>query len=217
MPIAPEEQARIEEIAAGAPAPAGTGVRGLRRWPRPHRPLAPGTGPARSAAAPVQGHHELEPDTAGGRKPAQPAVLADRAASGLGDRYHRHPDRPRVALSGRAPGPVDRRDRGRRDGRPDDPGTDGPCALPGGAAAAATRGADPPLGSRQPLRCPRLPRPLVDPFGLRASMSRQGNGYDNAPMESFWGSLKNELVHHRRFATRTEADSAIREVHRDLL
>ena len=30
-------------------------------------------------------------------------------------------------------------------------------------------------------------------------------------MESFWGSLKNERVHHRRFATRTEADSAIRE------
>ena len=54
-------------------------------------------------------------------------------------------------------------------------------------------------------------RALVDPFGLRASMSRQGNCYDNAPMESFWGSLKNERVHHRRFATRTEADSAIRE------
>ena len=42
-------------------------------------------------------------------------------------------------------------------------------------------------------------------------MSRKGNGYDNAPMESFWGSLKNELVHHRRFATRAEAESAIRE------
>ncbi len=54
-------------------------------------------------------------------------------------------------------------------------------------------------------------RALVDQFGLRASMSRKGNCYDNAPMESFWGSLKNELVHHRRFATRTEADSAIRE------
>ncbi|KAF0183686.1 MAG: integrase catalytic subunit [Nitrospirae bacterium] len=29
-----------------------------------------------------------------------------------------------------------------------------------------------------------------------ASMSRKGNCYDNAPMESFWGLLKAELVHH---------------------
>jgi transposase InsO family protein len=40
-------------------------------------------------------------------------------------------------------------------------------------------------------------------------MSRKGNCYDNAPMESFWGSLKNELVHHRRYRTREEA---IREI-----
>jgi len=39
-------------------------------------------------------------------------------------------------------------------------------------------------------------------FGLISSMSRRGNCYDNAPMESFWGTLKNELVHHRRYATR---------------
>jgi transposase InsO family protein len=37
---------------------------------------------------------------------------------------------------------------------------------------------------------------------MQASMSRKGNCYDNAPMESFWGSLKNELVHHQRYATR---------------
>ena len=54
-------------------------------------------------------------------------------------------------------------------------------------------------------------RALVQSFGLRASMSRKGNCYDNAPMESFWGSLKNERVPHRRFATRTEAEAAIRE------
>ena len=40
-------------------------------------------------------------------------------------------------------------------------------------------------------------------------MSRKGNCYDNAPMESFWGTLKNELVHHRRYRTREEA---IREI-----
>jgi DNA phosphorothioation-dependent restriction protein DptG len=36
-------------------------------------------------------------------------------------------------------------------------------------------------------------------------MSRKGNRFDNAPMESFWGTLKNELVYHRRHATREQA------------
>ncbi len=36
-------------------------------------------------------------------------------------------------------------------------------------------------------------------------MSRRRNCYDNAPIESFWGVLKNELVHHRRYETRQEA------------
>jgi putative transposase len=54
-------------------------------------------------------------------------------------------------------------------------------------------------------------RALLEECGLTASMSRKGNCYDNAPMESFWGSLKNELVHHRKFATRAEAQAAIQE------
>jgi putative transposase len=54
-------------------------------------------------------------------------------------------------------------------------------------------------------------RKLLDQFGMQVSMSRKGNCYDNAPMESCWGSLKNELVHHRRFQTRSEAEAAVRE------
>ncbi len=54
-------------------------------------------------------------------------------------------------------------------------------------------------------------RKLVEQFGMQVSMSRRGNCYDNAPMESFWGSLKNELVHHRRYADRMEAEASIRE------
>jgi putative transposase len=54
-------------------------------------------------------------------------------------------------------------------------------------------------------------RQLLDQFEMKASMSRKGNCYDNAPMESFWGSLKNELVHHKRYATRDEAIASIRE------
>ena len=38
-----------------------------------------------------------------------------------------------------------------------------------------------------------------------ASMSRTGNCYDNAPMESFFHMLKVELVHQRRWANREEA------------
>jgi putative transposase len=42
-----------------------------------------------------------------------------------------------------------------------------------------------------------------------ASMSRKGNAYDNAVVESFFGNLKNELVHHRTFATRDQARAEI--------
>jgi putative transposase len=52
-------------------------------------------------------------------------------------------------------------------------------------------------------------RSALADHGLVASMSRRGNCYDNAAMESFWSSLKNELVHRRRFATRADARTAI--------
>jgi putative transposase len=54
-------------------------------------------------------------------------------------------------------------------------------------------------------------RRLLEQFGMRASMSRRGNCYDNAPMESFWGTLKNELVHHSRYRTKQEAMQDITE------
>lgn len=52
---------------------------------------------------------------------------------------------------------------------------------------------------------------LLDGFGMWASMSRKGNCYDNAPMESFWGVLKNEQIRHCRYATRKEAIQDITE------
>lgn len=42
-------------------------------------------------------------------------------------------------------------------------------------------------------------------LGLLASMSRQGNCYDNAFIESFWSSLKIEAIFGRRFLTRADA------------
>ena len=57
--------------------------------------------------------------------------------------------------------------------------------------------------------CSREYRKLLDRFHMKASMSRKGNCYDNAPMESFWGTLKNELTYHQHYTTR---DKAIREI-----
>lgn len=46
---------------------------------------------------------------------------------------------------------------------------------------------------------------LLKQYGMTASMSRKGNCWDNAVTESFFNSLKNERVHHMRYATRAEA------------
>lgn len=45
--------------------------------------------------------------------------------------------------------------------------------------------------------------------GVVCSMSRKGNCWDNAPTESFFASLKKELVHRRHFSTRGEARTAL--------
>jgi putative transposase len=48
-------------------------------------------------------------------------------------------------------------------------------------------------------------------YGVVCSMSRKGDCYDNAPMESFWGLLKNELVHHNNYGSQAEAIADITE------
>jgi len=52
---------------------------------------------------------------------------------------------------------------------------------------------------------------LLRQFGLEASMSGTGNCFDNAPMESFWGIIKQELIHHRHYRSRQEAIEDITE------
>jgi transposase InsO family protein len=54
-------------------------------------------------------------------------------------------------------------------------------------------------------------RQVLERHGIRRSMSRRGNCLDNAPMESFFASLKKERVHHARFRTRAEARAAVFE------
>jgi transposase InsO family protein len=52
-------------------------------------------------------------------------------------------------------------------------------------------------------------RSLLAAYNVTPSMSRRANCYDNAVMEAFWSTLKNELVHRYYFATRAEARAAI--------
>ena len=52
-------------------------------------------------------------------------------------------------------------------------------------------------------------RSALTKAGLIASMSRRGNCYDNAAMESFWSTLKLELVYRREFASHLEARTEI--------
>jgi transposase InsO family protein len=52
-------------------------------------------------------------------------------------------------------------------------------------------------------------RAALAAHGITASMSRKADCYDNAPMESFFHTLKTERVHHRQYATRAEAQRDI--------
>jgi putative transposase len=56
-----------------------------------------------------------------------------------------------------------------------------------------------------------LYRSLLNENGITVSMSRTGNCYDNAVAESFFGTLKCELVHRTRYATRAAARASIFE------
>ena len=50
---------------------------------------------------------------------------------------------------------------------------------------------------------------MLSEYGLVPSMNAAGTWYDNAPMESFFGTLKSELVHHCEYRTRNEARVSI--------
>jgi transposase InsO family protein len=50
---------------------------------------------------------------------------------------------------------------------------------------------------------------LLKDWDIQASMNGTGTWYDNAPMESFFGTLKSEWVHHHAYGTRDEARADI--------
>jgi putative transposase len=84
------------------------------------------------------------------------------------------------------------------------------------ALAMATARRDPPPGlihhsDRGVQYCCGAYRAELQAWGMVASMSRTGDCYDNAPVESFWATLKNELMGDRAFATRAQARADIFE------
>jgi transposase InsO family protein len=52
---------------------------------------------------------------------------------------------------------------------------------------------------------------LLQTHDILPSMSGKGDCWDNAPTESFWATLKTELVHHEQYATRAAARASIFE------
>ena len=54
-------------------------------------------------------------------------------------------------------------------------------------------------------------RQILAQLGVRVSTSGKGNCYDNAPTESFWGTLKQELIHHRHYTSRLQTIQEITE------
>jgi putative transposase len=89
-------------------------------------------------------------------------------------------------------------------------------SLPLAALEMALQQRRPPAGlvhhsDRGVQYCSTAYRQRLAQAGVIPSMSRPGNCYDNAAMESFWSSLKRELVHRCQFATRAEARAALFE------
>ena len=57
--------------------------------------------------------------------------------------------------------------------------------------------------------CGHLFQSALKAYGMRSSMSRKGDCWDNAPTESLWGSMKRACIYGQRFTTREEAKAAV--------
>jgi putative transposase len=59
--------------------------------------------------------------------------------------------------------------------------------------------------------CSKSYQAIIERHGFQCSMSRKGNCWDNAPMESFWGKLKSEWLRDKKLRTIEEARAVIFE------
>ena len=62
-----------------------------------------------------------------------------------------------------------------------------------------------------PVRAARLPgaQELLAEHGIRCSMSRKGDCWDNAVVESFFATLKKEEVHRENYLTHEQAKASL--------
>ncbi len=82
------------------------------------------------------------------------------------------------------------------------------------APSMAVRNQKPPQGlivhsDRGSHYCSHEYRNIIEKYGFQGSINKKGDCYDSAPIESFWGILKNELVHHSNYRSREEAKADI--------
>src|SRR5262249_1165629 len=145
---------------------------------------------------------------ASGGKPARAEFCRAPARSRLAGGYHLYSDQPGLALPGRDPRPVHRqggwlgRARAHRCRTRHSRAYHGnPTAPPGsGLIHHSDRGSQ--YAASQY-------RDILQAAAITQSMSRKANCWDNAPMESFFGTLKTELVHQCQYPDR---DTARREL-----
>src|SRR6185437_6959815 len=177
-----------------------------RTWRQPQAGRAahatawhPGAG-----AAPLSSLHDRQQAFAPrGGKPAGPELCRRAAGSDLAGRYHLYPDRRGLALPGRDPRPVHPQSGRLGDARSPACRTHhrrahhgNPTTTSGSRAHSSDRGSQYAAGDY---------RDILQAAAVVQSMSRKGNCWDNAPMESFFGTLKTELVHQDEYPNRDAA------------
>ena len=146
-------------------------------------------------------HHQLPPPAP---NLLQQSFCDDRTQPRLGRRFHHGRDTGGVALCGGPAGSVFTA--GDRLGHEEQAGPTAHTGYPGDGRPPTTRRAGLIHHSDQGAQYSALlyQRRLAE-MGITPSMSRKGNCYDNAVAESFFSTLKNELIHHQIYHTRDDA------------
>src|SRR3954467_14793289 len=173
----------------------------------PDRPQTGGPADARERhpgqdQAQVSGHHRQPSRSSDRAQPARPAGHGRGAEHGVAGRFELHLDPGGLVVSGRRTRPLFPPGGRLGDGRTDAAGADAGC--PGYGAQAALPGLMHHSDRGSQYAAGAYQKQLTK-HGIVCSMSRKGNCWDNAPMESFFHTLKTELVHHRDYLTRDEA------------
>ena len=156
---------------------------------------------------------QLPPQLPHRAKPAPTPVHFQPPQPSLGGRHHLHPHRGRLAVFSHCQRPVHQENRGvclfPAHRHPAHPGRPEHGRPPGAPCPGLIFHSD----RVRPVRR-RGFRERLASLGVRQSMSRKGDPYDNAVAENFFSCLKCELVHLRRFDSRRAAQADLFHLHR---